>query len=268
MVANPHGRRIPIGRQARRFFVLPLLILVFAALTLQAQAPADLTISAAASLKDVLDQIASAFKEEQPRIALHFNLGASGSLQQQIEQGAPVDVFLSASPSQMDALASEGLLLQGTRRDLLRNSIVLITPAGDKTITGFPDLARPQVRFIAIGEPQTVPAGAYAKEVLARLHLYEALQPKFVFARDVRQVLTYVATGNADAGIVYKTDAITTSQVRIVAVAPDDLHSPVIYPVAILRASHNTAAAKVFCAFLSSSKAQQIFQKYGFSPVR
>jgi molybdate transport system substrate-binding protein len=228
----------------------------------------DLTVSAAASLKDVLDEIGAAYKTAQPSVTVRFNLGASGTLQQQIEQGAPVDVFLSAAPAQMDALAAKALLLEGTRRDLVRNSIVLITPASGGNVTSFQDLSRPQVKFIAIGEPQTVPAGAYAKEVLTHLGLYDSLQPKFVLARDVRQVLTYVSTGNADAGIVYSTDAKTTPQVKVVAVAPEDSHSPVIYPVAVLKGSHNAVAAKAFCDFLFSAKAQDIFKKYGFTPAK
>jgi molybdate transport system substrate-binding protein len=198
---------------------------------------------------------------------LRFNLGASGTLQQQIEQGAPIDVFLSAAPPQMDALASKSLLMDGSRRDLVRNSIVLIAPASGGRVSSFQDLARAQVKFIAVGEPQTVPAGAYAKEVLTHLGLYDSLQSKFVLARDVRQVLTYVSTGNADAGIVYSTDARTTPQVKVVAVAPEDSHSPVIYPVAILKGTHNAAAAKAFCDYLFSPKAQDIFKKFGFAPA-
>lgn len=232
------------------------------------QSSRDLTISAAASLKDVLDEIAAAYKAVQPAATLRFNLGASGTLQQQIEQGAPVDVFLSAAPEQMNALASKGLLMDGTRRDLVRNSIVLIAPASGSSVSSFQDLTRAQVKFIAVGEPQTVPAGAYAKEVLTHMGLYDSLQPKFVLARDVRQVLTYVATGNADAGIVYATDAKTTPQVKVVATAPEDAHSPVIYPVALLKGSRNPAAARAFCDFLFSGKAQDIFRKYGFAPAK
>jgi molybdate transport system substrate-binding protein len=229
---------------------------------------ADLMISAAASLKDVLDEIASVYKSVQPSVAVRFNLGASGTLQQQIEQGAPVDIFLSAAPAQMDALAAKGLLLEGTRRDLVRNSIVLIAPTAGDVVSNFQDLTKPQVKFIAVGEPQTVPAGAYAKEVLTHLGLYDQLQTKFVLSRDVRQVLTYVATGNADAGIVYSTDAKTTPQVKVVSVAPENTHSPVIYPVAVLKGSQYSAAARAFSDFLFSLKAQEIFTKYGFAPAK
>jgi molybdate transport system substrate-binding protein len=198
---------------------------------------------------------------------IHFNLGASGTLQRQIEQGAPVDIFISASEDQMNSLESKRLLLPGTRRDLVRNTVVLIVPKGKTGISSFQDLARPEVKLIAIGEPQTVPAGKYAQEVLTHFHLYDQLKPKFVLGKDVRQVLTYIITGNADAGIVYATDAMTAQEVTVVATAPADSHSPVIYPVAILKSSKEADEAKRFLDFLTGTKAQDVFEKYGFEPA-
>ncbi len=227
----------------------------------------DLTVSAAISLKDVLNEAAQLYRAERPDTEIHFNLGASGTLQRQIEQGAPVDVFISASEDQMNSLESQGLLLSGTRRDLLKNSIVLIVPKGKTGITSFQDLAKPEVKAIAIGEPQTVPAGKYAQEVLTHFHLYDQLKPKYVLGKDVRQVLTYVITGNADAGIVYATDAKTSDMVSVVATAPVDSHSPVIYPVAILKGSKEPDEAKRFLEFLAGTKAQGTFDKYGFAPA-
>lgn len=226
----------------------------------------DLTVSAAISLKDVLNEAAQLYRAERPDTEIHFNLGASGTLQRQIEQGAPVDVFISASEDQMNSLESQGLLLSGTRRDLLRNSIVLIVPKGKTGITSFQDLAKPGVKVIAIGEPQTVPAGKYAQEVLTHFHLYDQLKPKYVFGKDVRQVLTYVITGNADAGIVYATDAKSSDAVSVVATAPEDSHSLVIYPIAILKSSKEPDEAKRFLEFLAGAKAQGTFEKYGFEP--
>jgi molybdate transport system substrate-binding protein len=227
----------------------------------------DITVSAAISLKDVLDEIAQLYRAEIPDTVIHFNLGASGTLQRQIEEGAPVDVFISASEDQMDSLESKGLLLSGTRRDLVRNAVVLIVPKGKTGIASFQDLARPEVKHIAIGEPQTVPAGKYAQEVLTHFHLYEQLKPKFVLAKDVRQVLTYVSTGNVDAGIVYATDAQSSTEVIQVAIAPKDSHSPVIYPVAAIKSSKESAEAKHFEEFLAGAKAQGVFAKYGFMPA-
>lgn len=227
----------------------------------------DLTVSAAISLKDSLDEISQMYHVEMPDTAIHFNYGASGTLQRQVEEGAPVDIFVSASPGQMDALESKGLVLVGTRRDLVENSIVLIIPKGKTGIAGFADLTGADAKIIAIGEPQVVPAGKYAQEVLTHLGLYDQLKPKFVLAKDVRQVLTYVATGNADAGIVYATDAKTSDKVSVIATATEDSHSPVIYPVAVLKSSKDDVAAKKFVEFLLGSKARAVFQKYGFLPV-
>jgi molybdate transport system substrate-binding protein len=227
----------------------------------------ELTVSAAISLKDVLDKVAQPYRAERPDTVIHFNLGASGTLQRQIEQGAPVDIFISASEDQMNSLESKGLLLPGTRRDLLKNSIVLIVPKGKTEISSFQDLARPGVKVIAIGEPQTVPAGKYAQEVLTHFQLYDELKPKFVLAKDVRQVLMYVITGNVDAGIVYATDAKTTQDVTVVATAPEDSHSPVIYPVAILKSSKQIGESKRFLDFFAGTKAQAVFEKYGFEPA-
>jgi molybdate transport system substrate-binding protein len=226
----------------------------------------ELTLSAAISLKDALDKVAQAYRADRPDTVIHFNLGASGTLQRQIEQGAPVDIFISASEDQMNSLESKGLLLVGTRKDLVKNSVALIVPKGKTGISSFQDLARPEVKVIAVGEPQTVPAGKYAQEVLTHFHLYEQLKPKFVLGNDVRQVLTYVSTGNADAGIVYATDAMTTQDVTVVATAPEDSHSPVIYPVAILKNSKRVDESKRFLDFLGGTKAQGIFEEYGFAP--
>jgi molybdate transport system substrate-binding protein len=227
----------------------------------------ELTPSAAISLKDALDKVAQAYRADRPDTVIHFNLGASGTLQRQIEQGAPVDIFISASEDQMNSLESKGLLLPGTRKDLVKNTVVLIVPKGKTGISSFQDLARPEVKVIAIGEPQTVPAGKYAQEVLTHFRLYDQLKPRLVLGKDVRQVLTYVITGNADAGIVYVTDAMTTPEVAVVATAPEDSHSPVIYPVAILKSSKETDEAKRFLDFLAGTKAKDVFKKYGFEPA-
>jgi len=178
-----------------------------------------------------------------------------------------VDVFISASPAQMDALATKGLIAAETRKNLLKNTVVLITPRDRTKITSFQELTNPDVKVIAIGEPQTVPAGTYAQQVLTHFGIYDKLKPKFVFAKDVRQVLTYVDTGNADAGIVYATDARISDRVSIVATAPEDSHSPVIYPVAVVAGSKDQAAAKQLEDYLLGAKGASIFKKYGFTPA-
>lgn len=227
----------------------------------------EITVSAAISLKDAMDEISRLYTSEQQSAEVHFNLGGSGTLQRQIEQGAPVDIFISASPKEMNSLQSQGLLVSDTRRDLVKNSVVLIVPAGSVNISSFQDLTKAAVKTVAVGEPQTVPAGKYAQEVLTHFGIYDQLKPKLVLAKDVRQVLTYVETGNADAGIVYATDAKISKKVTVVATAPEDSHSPVVYLAAVIKNSENPAGAKAFLEFLASEKARVVFQKYGFIPA-
>jgi molybdate transport system substrate-binding protein len=227
----------------------------------------EITVSAAISLKDALDEISHLYTSEHPSAKVHFNLGGSGTLQRQIEQGAPVDIFMSASLKEMDSLQSQGLLVPDTRRDLVKNSVVLIVPAGSTSISSFQDLLKAAVKTVAVGEPQTVPAGKYAQEVLTHFGIYDQLKPKLVLGKDVRQVLTYVETGNTDAGIVYATDAKISKKVTVAATAPEDSHSPAIYPAAVIKNSKNLAGAKAFLEFLASEKARAVFQKYGFIPA-
>lgn len=234
--------------------------------TPETAATEEVTVSGAVSLKDALDEISKTYKQQKPGVELRFNLGGSGTLLRQIEQGAPVDLFISASPDEMNELASKGLLLDDTRRDLVKNRVVLIVPTGKSAVASFADLAKPEVRQIAIGEPQTVPAGKYAQQVLTHFGLYDRLKPKFVFGKDVRGVLAYVASGNVDAGIVYATDARVSNKVKVVQTASEDWHSPVLYPVAILKNSAHAAAAKDFEAFLSSPQSRSAFEKYGLFP--
>jgi len=225
----------------------------------------ELTVSAAISLKDALDETKEIYTKDHPDVAIAINYGASGTLQLQIEQGAPVDVFLSAAPKQMDALETKGLLLPGTRKDLLQNEVVLVAPKDSKLgLKSFQDLTRADVKKVALGEPTTVPAGQYAKETLTSLGIYDAVNAKAVLAKDVRQVLTYVETGNVDAGIVYATDAASSSKATVVATAPAKSHAPVIYPGAVIKASKNPVAAKAFLDFLAGPRGAAVFQKYGF----
>jgi molybdate transport system substrate-binding protein len=149
----------------------------------------------------------------------------------------------------------------------VKNSVVLIVPEGNKAISGFQDLTKPAVKTVAIGEPQTVPAGKYAQEVLTHFGIYDQLKPKLVLAKDVRQVLTYIETGNADAGIVYATDAKISKKVAVVATAPENSHSSVVYPAAVIKNSTNPAASNAFLEFLAGEKARALFEKYGFIPA-
>jgi molybdate transport system substrate-binding protein len=227
--------------------------------------PITLTISAAISLKDSLETISQNYEKSHPDQHVVCNFGASGTLQHQIEQGAPVDIFISAGENQMDALQKESLLVPGTRRDLVGNELVLIVPATSQGIKDFPDLKTSAAKSIAVGDPQVVPAGMYAKQTLEHLGLLPAIQRKLVFAKDVRQVLTYVDTGNADAGLVYATDARISNAVRVVATAPSDSHLPILYPIALLKDSKSPQPARTLLDALESPDALSVFEKAGFT---
>jgi len=141
---------------------------------------------------------------------------------------------------------------------------VLIVPTSSNKVKEFEDLARPEVKIIALGEPATVPAGMYGRQVLEHLGLLAATEKKIVFAKDVRSVRTYVETGDADAGLVYRTDAQGSSKVRVVAAAPAGSHDPILYPVALLKQSREPAAARSFLEYLSGPEARAVFAKHGF----
>lgn len=224
-----------------------------------------LTISVAVSLTDAMKAIAPLYQQENQGVKIDYNFASSGSLQRQIEQGAPVDVFISAASKQMDALQGKKLIIEETRKNILRNSIVSIVPLSSTDISDFQDLTSSSVKKISIGEPESVPAGRYAREVLISLRIYDRLKEKIVFAKDVRQVLAYVETGNVEAGLVYQTDAKISDKVKIVAIAPESSHAPVLYPVAVIEDSKNAEAAKEFVQFLLSDAAGKVFADYGFT---
>lgn len=231
----------------------------------QNSASVTLTVSAAASLQDALEAIDPLFVQAHPTIQVNYNFGSSGALQQQIEQGAPTDVFLSAATKQMDTLQEKNLILAETRRNLLTNRLVLIVPK-DATfnLTRFQQLSDASISKIAVGEPRSVPAGQYATEVFKNLNLMELLQPKFVFANNVRGVLAAVESGNAGAGVVYETDAKLSNQVKIAAIAEANLHKPIVYPIAVIENSPTPEAAKIYTQYLLDHQAQSVFQQFGF----
>ena len=227
-----------------------------------------LIVSAAASVQDALAEVVRAYEVEKPEVKVNLNFASSGALQQQIERGAPVDVFLAASPRQMDALQAKDLLLSETRRNLFSNQIVLVTSRDrDAVIKGFAGLTAATVKRIVIGEPESVPAGTYAKEVRSSLQLYSQLAPKLVFAKDVRQALAYVESGNVSAGLIYATEAALSAQVHTVATASPSSHTSIVYPVAAIQHSRQPDAARAFVDFLVSDAARLTFERYGFTPI-
>jgi molybdate transport system substrate-binding protein len=230
-----------------------------------AQSNADLLVSAAASLKDALEEIKPLYQQSKPNVNINFNFGASGALQQQIEQGAPVDVFISAAKRQVDALEQKRLLVPGTRSIIAKNRLVLVVPKNVTGITSFFNLKDAKIKRIAIGEPRSVPAGQYAEQVLKKLNILPQVKQRLVYANNVRQVLASVESGNADAGLVYATDAKISDKVKIVVAADEKYHSPIIYPIAVVKSSKNVDAAKEFAQYLSnSSQAKAVLRKYGF----
>jgi molybdate transport system substrate-binding protein len=230
--------------------------------------PAEITVSAAASLTDALEEIKVMYEAESVN-TLVMNYGSSGALQQQIEEGAPASIFISAAQKQMNDLQDQGLIDEDSRIDLLENLVVLIVPASDANadIVGFESLGADSLVNLAIGEPESVPAGRYANEILTALELWDGLESndKLILAKDVRQVLTYVETGNVDAGIVYMTDALTTEKVKVIDSAPVGTHTPVTYPAAIIKDCAEQEAAEDFMAFLQGDKTAAVFDKHGFT---
>jgi len=227
----------------------------------------EITISAAASLRDALAEIQEKFERDQG-IKLLFNFGSSGALQKQIEQGAPVDYFISASVDKFQALVEQGLMVDNATQPLLGNELVLITPVDSSFHSlSFIDLIDDNVTSISIGIPQSVPAGFYSKEVLENIGIWSNVQSKIIQSKDVRQVLSYVETGNVDAGIVYYSDAITSNKIKIVDTADSNLHSPILYKMGVVKTTKFTKETQTFATFLTSPYAKEVFKKYGFKMV-
>lgn len=242
------------------------MLLALAAFALPFAASAQqLTVSAAASLTEAFKELGPRFEATRPGVQLRFNFAASGVLLQQISQGAPADLFASADPETMDRAVAQKLVDAATRRNFAANTLVLVEPArGGTGIKGLADLSGPKVKKIAIGKLATVPVGRYTRQSLDSANLWTALEPKFVQADNVRQVLDYVARGEVEAGFVYRTDAaVMADKVRIALTAGG--HSPVTYPVAVVAHSKQQALARDFVAFLSSDAGQRVLAKYGFA---
>lgn len=226
----------------------------------------SILVAAAASLKNAYeDELIPMFEEQYPGVTVEGTYDSSGKLQTQIEEGLEADVFMSAATKQMKALDEEGMIASDTIVNLLENKIVLIVPTGsDSKIDSFEKIG--DAASIALGDPESVPAGQYAKEALTKLNLWDAVSAKTSFGTNVTEVLNWVAEGSADAGIVYATDAATTDKVAVVAEAPEgSLEKKVIYPVGMTAASEHSEEAKLFIEFLQSEEAMAVFEEYGFS---
>ncbi len=224
----------------------------------------NLIVSAAVSLTEALEEIKTWYEAEND-VNITFNFGGSGSLAQQIQQGAPVDVFISANQTWMDTLEEEGRLVPQTRIDLTGNSIVLIAGIGSELgYVSFEDIDADDVEQVAIGHPESVPAGMYTEGILKKLDKWDQMEDKLVLAKDVRQVLTYVETGNVDIGFVYASDALISNKIKVIAKASSSWHEPIIYPAAVIADTDYKEEAISFTTFMKTEEAQAIFKKYGF----
>lgn len=226
----------------------------------------ELTLSVAISMKDAAQEVGRRFAETRPGLVLYYNFGSSGALGRQIAAGAPADLFISAAEPQMGELERQRLILPETRRDFARNILTVVKPADSRLDLSRPEgLLEPRVRKVTLGNPRTVPAGQYAEESLRSLGLWERIQPKLVFAENVRQALEYVARGEVDAGFVYTTDAaVRGSRVKEAFRVPEDSYRPIVYPVAVVAGSKHPELGRAFIEFLVGREGRAVLSRFGF----
>ena len=240
-----------------------MILMVAAVLALHTATAAELNVYAAASLTDVLKEIAANY-EKQNSDKIIFNFGASSLLARQITERAPADIFFSADEAKMDDLQKAGLIVNETRRDMLSNSLVIVVPDNSKlTIDSANDLVT-KTQKIAVADPRAVPAGIYTKEYLTGLGLWDKLEPKLVPTENVRAALAAVESGNVDAGFIYKTDASISKKVKIAFSVPIEKGPAIRYPIALINEAKNKSAAENFLRHLQSDNARKLFERYGF----
>ena len=248
-------------RRVETYELLPKMSEIHCCLSQHEQKQGNQTdINPTTSTQDV----AAKFKEKNPTLNVRFNFDSTGSLGLKILRGVHCDVFVSASQKQMDNLEEFGLIEKDTRFDLLTNTVVLIVPKGsDLGLTGFEGVADPKVARIALSDA-SAGLGLYAQEIFKHLNLWDAIQGKITYDDTTRAVLGHVEAGDVACGVVYKTDAIMSDKVDIVAEAPAESHQPVTYPVAMIEDAKEKEAGKLFLDFLKSDDAATIFKQYGF----
>lgn len=226
----------------------------------------EIVVLAAASLTDVCGELEKMYEEKNAGTDLIFSFASSGALQTQIEEGARADIFMSADVKQMNALDEKGLMVSDSIINLLENKLVLIVPSDSKLpLSSFEDVASDEVKMIAIGEPESVPAGKYAMEVFEYLGIPDQVSAKANYGSDVRTVLTWVEENSVDCGVVYKTDAYTSDKVKIICEAPEGSLRQVIYPAGIVGTTGEKEAAEDFLDFIRSDEAMEVFASYGFT---
>lgn len=244
----------------KKLFSLCFVAALLCAATARAE---SVLVFAAVSLSDALNQIATDFQRETS-ISVQYNLQGSSALARQIEAGAPADLFFSADEEKMNQLQEKNLIDTSSRISLLSNVLVIVTASDNSGVNTPADLGNARVESIAIAQPDSVPAGIYARRYLENIGLWETLTPKIIPTENVRAALAAVAAGNAEAGFVYRTDATTSPRVRIAYEIPESDAPSITYPVAILREASNKNAARQFLSYLRSSAAGAVFEKYGF----
>ena len=242
-----------------------LLFIVFLGCAADGQKQTELSVYAAISLTDALGEIGTGFTAESG-VKVYYNFAASTTLQRQLEKGATADVFISASPRQVVALEANGLLEAESRQNLLTNRLVIVSDGTAEISVETPaSLAVPEISRIAIGHPNIVPAGTYAKEALTHFGLWETLHPKLIFGTDVRATLAYVIAGNVDIAVVYKTDTTLTENIKVLYQLPSEAYTPIIYPAVAMKSSLRKQLARKFITYLQSTDSTEIFEKHGFT---
>jgi molybdate transport system substrate-binding protein len=252
-----------MGVKGRLGVALGLILLTTVGVAAQ-----ELTLSVAISLKEVTEELGHSFVAARPAVTLRYNFGSSGELQKQIEAGAPVDVFLSAAPRQMDELEKQNLIVTASRRAFARNVLTVIKPADSRIDIVKPaDLLDVRIARIVIGNPKTVPVGQYAEESLRALGLWDRLRSRLIFAENVRQALDYVARGEVDAGFVYATDAAVRARgVKEAFRPPEDSYRPVVYPGAVVAGSRHPGIAQALLDLLGGPLGRTVLARFGFQP--
>ena len=248
------------------FFLVSLLCISISPFSFVgvASAEQELIVSAAASLTNAFGEVGKKFESANPGAKVVFNFGASGALLQQIDKGAPVDVFASADQKTMDQAGEKHLILSETRKDFAGNELVLIIPPGAKIpVKTLKDLTTAEIGRVALGNPETVPVGRYTQEVLSNEGFWDLLKPKFIFGESVRQVLDYVSRGEVDAGFVFATDAAVAKDHVGVALEASQ-HKPITYPISVVGSTKSKAMAGKFVDFVLSGEGQEVLVRYGF----
>ncbi|WP_410507651.1 molybdate ABC transporter substrate-binding protein [Methanosarcina hadiensis] len=228
--------------------------------------PTTITVSAASSLTEAFTDIAAEFEADHPGTKVELNLAGSGTLRTQIESGAPVDVFASASESDMDLLYEKGLIEENSRKDFAANSLVMVVPQknGSRVPKTLEDLAEGGIGKIAIGNPETAPVGKYTKQAFETSGVWDEVESKVIFSDTVKQVLTYVETGEVDAGFVYETDAESGNKDLYKIAFTVQINEPISYPIAVIKGSANKEEAQKFVNFVTGTRGQEILAEYGF----